>query len=663
MVLLQDYEKLRLIGKGSFATVFKVRHTSLGYIRAIKVLNEMVDNEGDPSYKAFLKECRVLLKIGNGGHPNIVRIYKPDLKENKAFVEMDYVEGSTLKDFLQQHNCFLPYPEIEQFIHDIVGALAYCHVDIYKFLLNPVEDNLETDPDDGRKYLISKEKEQELIQKYRVIHNDLHSSNIMRRDYDGNYVLLDFGLSIQDNHCVKSSSRRDGALEYSAPEKWNNAEVNSQTDVYSLGVLLYELLAGQVPFPLELDKYSNEIECKNKLYHSHVEQRPPEIEPLRERRFRETHPEAKWERDYPKWLESAIMKCLAKKPEDRYQDAKELLVDIQSKQADDRMAAVTRKNEDIRLLRETIEKQRKQILRFETELTENSKEVNGSGQNNDTKEGCGQEKIEFLRAENDDLREKYSHLLEEQKANDSKYNSVDELYRTSIIQNADLTRKISHLRDANKKLQNDNTQLHGENERLSKLKIIRWVLPLLLLTTLGATGLAYYFYNEKSTYLAFRDHDYSASVYIDRNANVVGNSAAVTGKKQLTTRPPQPKSVYQHTNAENREMTKLRNENTQLKKELDAQKELARKSQSVVKPDSKQSQIISSLQKQINDLQRKNKELNNKVALQANKSQSVVKSDPKQSQIISSLQKQVNDLQRKNKELNDVVKRYRQILE
>ncbi|MBP5758619.1 MAG: hypothetical protein J6W45_04385, partial [Bacteroidales bacterium] len=77
MPFLQEYEKLQMIGKGSFATIWKVRHEKLGYIRAVKVSNELVDDENDPAYRSFLNECKVLLKIGNGSHPNIVHIYQP----------------------------------------------------------------------------------------------------------------------------------------------------------------------------------------------------------------------------------------------------------------------------------------------------------------------------------------------------------------------------------------------------------------------------------------------------------------------------------------------------------------------------------------------------------------------------------------------------------
>lgn len=326
MTFLNEYEKLRLIGKGAFAAVYKVRHIDLGYIRAIKVSNEIIDDENDKAYQTFLKECRVLLKIGNGCHPNIVRIYQPRLIDTHATVEMDYVDGETLNEYLQEKK-FLPVDEVLRFATEVTGALAYCHVDLYKFLMDPVKDKLEPDPEDGRKYIISAQKERELIAKYGTTHNDLHSNNIMRRHYDGGFVLLDFGLAIQNGQSVKSSSRGDGAVEYRPPEKWEDKDVSFTSDVYSLGILLYEALAGRVPFPLQLDKYSRE-QSIHIVYMHHLNDAPPPVEPLRKSAFESVNPGSEYVKDYPEWLEAVIMKCLEKRPEDRYANAKEVITDI-----------------------------------------------------------------------------------------------------------------------------------------------------------------------------------------------------------------------------------------------------------------------------------------------------------------------------------------------
>ena len=336
MADIGQYEKLKVIGRGSFATIYKVKHKKLGFVRAIKESNEYITDEHDKAYQTFLKECAVLLRLGNGGHPNIVRIYEPRLIDNRATVEMDFIQGETLNDYLARVR-FMPIDEVMRFTREIVGALAYCHVDIYKYLMSPETDELEPDPADATRYLISPEKERELVKKYGVTHNDLHSNNIMRRDVDGSFVLLDFGLSVQDGQAVKSSARNDGALEYLAPEKWEPGKyaqgIGPWTDVYSLGILLYEVLAGCVPFPLDPIAMASE-QARHELYTHHMQDAPPAIEPLRKAAFEATHPGEVWTKDYPRWLEEIILKCLAKDPNDRYANAREVLDDIKQHKRD-----------------------------------------------------------------------------------------------------------------------------------------------------------------------------------------------------------------------------------------------------------------------------------------------------------------------------------------
>ena len=324
----EKYIKLSHIGKGANAHVYKVRHAELGYIRAIKILNEDIESKEERAYQSFLKECKTLLTIGNGAHPNIIRIYGPDLIENHAIVEMDYVQGTTLDSYIKDKG-FLDYDEIKTFIHDIVGALAYTHHDIYKFLMNPNDDDLQQDPKDGKKYVITPEKEAELVKKYGIAHNDLHTNNVMRRDYDGSFVLLDFGLAVQDGECIKSSRKSDGHPEYMAPEKFDSGDITPRSDVYSLGVLIYEILTGRPPFVLDYDSDGKvSYPALSKICNEHHNQTPPAILPLRKKAFESQIPGAVYERDYPEWLDEVVLKCLAKNPEDRYADAKELLDDI-----------------------------------------------------------------------------------------------------------------------------------------------------------------------------------------------------------------------------------------------------------------------------------------------------------------------------------------------
>lgn len=360
MPFTEEYKKLLFLGRGSFAAVYKVRHNKLGYVRAIKISNEIVDNENDKAYQAFLNECRLLLQIGNGCHPNIIHIHQPRLIHNHALVEMDYVDGQTLNNYIRDKR-FIDIDEFWRFAEGIVGAVGYCHADLYKFLMDPDTDNLEPDPDDGSKYLITPEKERELRARYCVNHNDLHSNNIMRRNYDGMFILLDFGLAIQKEHCVKSSSRADGAYEYSSPEKLDGKDITSASDVYSLGILMYEVLTGQVPFVMGS---SNSMADISNIYDRQLHEKPAPIEPLRKKAYEETHPGKTYKKDYPDELERLIMKCLEKRPEDRYADAKLALFDL-------RKAKITgsRQSEDselIKTLRQQIDELEREIERSRT---------------------------------------------------------------------------------------------------------------------------------------------------------------------------------------------------------------------------------------------------------------------------------------------------------
>lgn len=325
MAFLEEYTLLDEIGQGGYATVYKVRHNELGYIRAVRVMNVLIARgEEDKTYQRFLDECRLLLRIGNGNHPNIIHICRPLLKDQRAAVEMDFVDGDNLLKYNRKCSGFVPVEDVVRLMEDMSSALAYCHEDIYRFCMDRVEDNLLDDPEDGSKVIVDDKTRERLIQKYRVIHNDIHSDNIIRRE-DGSYVLLDFGLAIHGENVVRSSRRSDGAPEFKAPEKWDgNVELTTQSDIYSLGVVLYEYLTGRTPFPLAPED-AGSAKALYLLGEAHKTQKPDSIFELRKAAYEKANPGQKYDSpDYPQWLEDAILKCLEKNPEDRFLNGKEL---------------------------------------------------------------------------------------------------------------------------------------------------------------------------------------------------------------------------------------------------------------------------------------------------------------------------------------------------
>lgn len=321
-LILDQYEMLANLGAGSNGTVYKVRHHEQGYVRAVKILNGYVESKETKKYQAFLKEYRSLTLLGNCSHPNIVSVHKADMLENQAFYEMDYIDGTPLADYVAKVR-FLPIEEVLKCCHDLLGAMGYCHVGVTDYLYDRENDHIPTDPNDGSKVIIDDDTRKRLIAEYGIVHNDIHSSNIIRNRYDGRYILLDFGISMQGGTAVRESGLGEGALAYSAPEKILDKNVSFRSDVYSIGVVLFEILAGRVPYPSK-DADGNDYSSKY-MYDFHASSPVPTIFELRKSIFESVYGhEKEYQKDYPDWLEKMIVKCLSKNPEERFANAEEI---------------------------------------------------------------------------------------------------------------------------------------------------------------------------------------------------------------------------------------------------------------------------------------------------------------------------------------------------
>ncbi|MFD2161994.1 serine/threonine protein kinase [Paradesertivirga mongoliensis] len=282
---LENMGALRTGGQGS---VYKGRRIG-EIISAVKLLPTPIhtENNDDKNFRDFQNEVEKLKKVNEEPNPNVVKILNSGITESGSFpfIEMEFIEGPDLEELLKPpHDPVFSIREVIKVADQLSNALAHCH-------------------------------------KVSVKHGDIKSNNVKFNIRSGNYILLDFGLAIMSDEQRRSSLRHAGAIEFMAPEQ-NEGKMLFQTDVYSFGVILFELLAGVVPFPL-LD---NGETSRNTVMVSHMETPVPDVLELRRK-----HLPATWSADkkrtemqVPEWLLAITSKCLEKKPENRFKDGVEL---------------------------------------------------------------------------------------------------------------------------------------------------------------------------------------------------------------------------------------------------------------------------------------------------------------------------------------------------
>jgi serine/threonine protein kinase len=282
---LENMGALRTGGQGS---VYKGKRIG-EIITAVKILPTPIhtENTEDKNYRNFLNEVEKLKKVNEIPNPNVVKIVNSGLTESGSFpfIEMQYIEGPDLEELLQSpHAPIFTIRETKKLAHQLANALAHCH-------------------------------------RVGVKHGDIKSNNVKFNTDTGNYILLDFGLAIMSDEQRRSSIQHAGAVEFMAPEQ-HDGEMFFQTDVYSFGIILYELLAGVVPFPLN----SKGETSRNAVMLSHMEKPVPDLLTLRKSNLPETWTEEvkAREMDVPAWLLEVIKKCLEKNPEKRYANGSEL---------------------------------------------------------------------------------------------------------------------------------------------------------------------------------------------------------------------------------------------------------------------------------------------------------------------------------------------------
>ncbi|MEJ6981802.1 serine/threonine-protein kinase [Pedobacter sp. P351] len=282
---LENMGALRTGGQGS---VYKGRRTG-HIITAVKLLPTPIhaEDENDKNFRDFQNEVIKLKKVNEEPNPNVVKILNSGITESGSlpFIEMEFIEGPDLEELLKSpHDSVFSIREAIKVADQLSNALAHCH-------------------------------------KVSVKHGDIKSNNVKLNIHSGNYMLLDFGLAIMSDEQRRTSLRHAGAIEFMAPEQ-NNGEMLFETDVYSFGVILYELIAGTVPFPLH-DKGET---SRNAVMISHLEMPVPDILELRRKNLPPNWSDEKkaHEMMVPGWLISIIAKCLEKRPENRFKNGIEL---------------------------------------------------------------------------------------------------------------------------------------------------------------------------------------------------------------------------------------------------------------------------------------------------------------------------------------------------
>lgn len=256
----ENYELLGVLGQGGMGYVYKAKDLRLQRDVALKVLDASSDKE---AIERFYLEARAMKELD---HQNIVHVFDFGEHKKQLFIAMTYVEGTSLAEVLRNKSK-LDFGAIELLAKQTARGLLFAH---------------------------SKG----------IVHRDVKPSNIMLT-HDNRVYLMDFGISyIQEleKERLTMTGMAMGTPEYMSPEQCHGDEVTLSSDIYSLGVILYEMTCGRLPF---IGAKPIEIALK------HVQEAPPAPEIFRP--------------NIPLGLSKLILKCLEKKPENRFRDMEEFL--------------------------------------------------------------------------------------------------------------------------------------------------------------------------------------------------------------------------------------------------------------------------------------------------------------------------------------------------
>jgi len=268
MEKIGKYKIFGILGKGGMGIVYKALDPDIDREVAIKTIrfdNFQEGTQKDDLMARFIREARAAGKLS---HPNIVTVYDVGREEDLTYIVMQYVEGQSLQALIDSGKRLSP-PEIDTLMKPVADALDYAH-------------------NNG------------------IVHRDIKPANILI-DKSNKPFLADFGVARMDTSTMTQSGTAVGTLSYMSPEQIKGQTVDRRSDIFALGIILYELLTGQMPFE------GNNIST---IVYKIVNEQP--------RRITEIN------KDIPVGYDLVVQKTLAKNPEDRYQNCRQLISGLES---------------------------------------------------------------------------------------------------------------------------------------------------------------------------------------------------------------------------------------------------------------------------------------------------------------------------------------------
>lgn len=279
---LKHYQVKELLGRGGMGVVYKARDTRLGRPVALKVLKDEITADADLK-KRFLQEARSASAVT---HPAIAQVYDVDEVDGNLFIALEFVEGNTVRHLINNREL------------DLLGA---------------IEIAVQAAEGLGRAHSIG------------IVHRDIKADNIMVTP-EGHAKILDFGLAkLLDPGA--SSDRQDiskmetmaqtqagtvlGTVAYMSPEQARGKRIDHRSDIFSLGIVLYEMVVGELPF-----KGGSPLDTMHAIA------------------FEEVRPVTVIRRDVPPEVQRVLSRCLRKRPEDRYQETSALVSDLKKLRED-----------------------------------------------------------------------------------------------------------------------------------------------------------------------------------------------------------------------------------------------------------------------------------------------------------------------------------------